>query len=480
MKTLFNRTKSLLFALAACIAFGALFVFEYSYFSEKFHQPNKYEQALREFQKLPQNSLDAVCVGSSHAYFSFSPAIFYENTGLYSYTYGSECQPYEVTYEFLKEIYKTQSPRIVFMEVFTAIPLQDNCHEDGCYVLAHYKLSGRESYNVLDYLPREKALSYYNEFINIHNDWRSRDLREIFSAKDTEPEEDDTFGYSFLEAPYQEPTSWWPPQEDTSQSVRPLLDKDRENLDKILALCKEHDARLVFYKTPLDGMDEANYAALKGVWEYAEEHNIPYADFLTLSKKLSLYSMRHYDGYHTNITGASVITSYLSDLIKKEDLSFEHQADSTLDNRLRKEAERELSALLNAERSSNVYLDVLSHMKDGYHVFAQKRRNGWYEEPSLRALKRMGFADVKKKESYYAVSKNGQLLKESEKEVTLFLEGKELRVNADGIWLNGEKIADLRVNTYLYLREDLTGYEAKKFRLSEGMDDGYNFYDYAR
>ena len=44
------------------------------------------------FKNLPENTLDVLCLGSSHMQFAFNPAIFYAKTGLYSYVMGSACQ----------------------------------------------------------------------------------------------------------------------------------------------------------------------------------------------------------------------------------------------------------------------------------------------------------------------------------------------------------------------------------------------------
>ena len=46
-----------------------------------------------QYRNLPENALDVLCLGSSHIQYSFSPAVFYAETGLYSYVLGSPCQP---------------------------------------------------------------------------------------------------------------------------------------------------------------------------------------------------------------------------------------------------------------------------------------------------------------------------------------------------------------------------------------------------
>jgi len=122
-----------------------------------------------QFHSMPENSLDVIVLGSSHAQFSFCPSFFYEDTGLYSYVLGSGCQPFEVSYEMLKEALKTQSPKAVVMEVYTAMPLRSICESDSCYVTASYQMTNEERIDTLNYLDKEKAKTYYNDFINNHN-----------------------------------------------------------------------------------------------------------------------------------------------------------------------------------------------------------------------------------------------------------------------------------------------------------------------
>ncbi len=153
------------------------------------------------FKSMPENSLDVIVLGSSHAQYSFVPAFFYEDTGLYSYVLGSACQPYEVSYEMLREALKTQNPKMVIMEVFTAMPISSECEGDSCYVIAQAQMTGEEKYSVISYLPEEKAEAYRNEFFNYHNDWKTVSDWSIILPENQERKVnvDKRSGYVYLE-----------------------------------------------------------------------------------------------------------------------------------------------------------------------------------------------------------------------------------------------------------------------------------------
>lgn len=167
LKTIWNLLK---ITMGLCVVCGS-FYFGYNFFSSKFKNPEaNYNYS---FHNLPENSMDVIVLGSSHAQYSFSPNFFYEDTGLYSYVLGSACQPLEVSYQMLREALKTQNPKLVVLETYTATPLRSWCEADSCYVTAEYQMRGIEKINTINYLPEEKAKTYRNDFINYHNDWRT-------------------------------------------------------------------------------------------------------------------------------------------------------------------------------------------------------------------------------------------------------------------------------------------------------------------
>ena len=128
------------------------------------------------FHNLPKNSLDVLVIGSSHAQYSFNPAFFYQDTGLYSYVLGSACQPLNISYRMLKEALKTQKPKAVIQEVFTAMPLKETCEGISCLIIPSFMMTGQERYDTIKSLPQDKQDLYLNPFIATHNEWKNDDI----------------------------------------------------------------------------------------------------------------------------------------------------------------------------------------------------------------------------------------------------------------------------------------------------------------
>lgn len=64
----------------------------------------------------PRDSIDVLFLGSSYAYCDWNPAVMYGESGLTGYVMGGSEQVPAITYWYLKEALRTQSPSVVVME----------------------------------------------------------------------------------------------------------------------------------------------------------------------------------------------------------------------------------------------------------------------------------------------------------------------------------------------------------------------------
>lgn len=75
-----------------------------------------YGSTWKAFLAEPEDSLDVICLGSSVAYCDVDPAVIYTNSGLTGFVMAGGEQTLSITYWYLKEILKTQSPSAVVLE----------------------------------------------------------------------------------------------------------------------------------------------------------------------------------------------------------------------------------------------------------------------------------------------------------------------------------------------------------------------------
>lgn len=397
-----------------------------------------------DFRELPENSLDVLVLGSSDAQYSFVPSFFFEDTGLYSYVRGTACQPLEVSYELLKESLKTQKPKIVFLEVFTAMPLRSICEDDVCYVLAQYEMTGQEKYNTINYLPEEKAKEYRNDFINYHNDWRTRtDYESILPSnvnrKDGMP--NTYFGYVY-QTLQEFPKNYWLPTVYDKDIDVALDQLDQDSLNNIYYLCKEKNIELVLYKTPIDSMTQEDQSMLHKVWEWADKNEIKYIDFVSLAEGINFYMQIHSDSFHCNINGASILTSYIADFVN-DNFDVKHIQNFALDRLYKTEVWSLTKNAVTTEFDPLVYLRRLKNTEGLICIRYNPQKDKYISIGLYNLVCGMGCTYFDINYNYYAIIKDGELIYESGEPISFDYDGKKIIINDELI-----SIGDSTYDTY--------------------------------
>lgn len=440
-KTLFDLLRYLLSACIVVLIFGL----SYQILTETYiNKESKYEGVS--FHNLPDDTMDVLVLGSSHAQYSFSPAFFYEDTGLYSYVLGTGGQPLEMSYEMLKEGLKTQSPKLVILEVYTALPLRIAAEADYNYITPGHQMTGQEKYNAFNYLPEEKRKQYLNEFINTHNDWKDdwisiRSLKkgikktylQLTNQREIDYSKiDDAFGFIENYPQYPVDNYWY--AYNTHDYIDVELDElDRVSLDNIYNLCEQNDIQLLLYKTPIDGLDQENISYLHKVWEWADERSIPYIDFIELSPDIDFCMWLHSDSFHSYINGASVITSYISDVVN-EKFTFDHKEIDIL-TKLNKEGDGwETTEFLNYECNPKKYLRRLYNYSN---VILIKYNSGDVTETIKQFLNEY---NINPSSNYYGIYDNGELIQYDNEQLNIDYLDKHIIINSDSIFVDNEII----------------------------------------
>ena len=108
-----KKRKELLFAAALLLVTALLL-----YFASDVLRPTRtdYGSTWSAFRAEPRDSLDVIYLGSSYAYCDVNPSLVYERSGLTGFVLAGSEQPLSITYWYLKEALRTQSPQAVVIE----------------------------------------------------------------------------------------------------------------------------------------------------------------------------------------------------------------------------------------------------------------------------------------------------------------------------------------------------------------------------
>lgn len=273
------------------------------------------------FYEMEKDTVDVIFLGSSMAATAFIPQELYDLYGIRSYNLSSAKQSPVVSYYWLKEALRYQSPKVVVMDC------------NYFFKTNNLILNSTESYirGALDYMKwspvkleaicticeldeSQSWSSYFFPNIRYHERWtelgeKDFTLTEIVGGYDMK-------GYAPLAGQlggggY---VSYEKGDVGEETGMPPLME---EYLDKIYALCKEEGISLVLTSAPRANAEIGRYYTLH---KYAEERGLLFYDFneKEVNEETGFcFSTDSYDAAHINLWGAKKITDYLGRRLTK-------------------------------------------------------------------------------------------------------------------------------------------------------------------
>ena len=294
--------RSLIFLLLAAVLLLACWVV--------FDRKNTcdYTARLYGFFNEPEDSMDVLFYGSSHAYCTVSPLELWHETGLHSYVLATQSQPPAATLHYIKQSLEHQSPQLLVVEAFMFIlPPEDRLEASlrDCIDPLPWRENKVELIQRL-VAPGERS-SYYFNFLKYHSRWKELSSRDLdFSYLSGT---DNLRGYIYL-TPRREAECY--PLDYTHVQPQPLSEENAVFLDELLALTRDLDTELALIIAPMSGA-EAYAGQFKTLRECAAANGIKVLDFNEKFAELGFDCTEDFfDFDHLNATGASKATIALS------------------------------------------------------------------------------------------------------------------------------------------------------------------------
>ena len=258
------------------------------------------------FYNSPEDEYDVMFFGSSNTYCSFNPLVIWKETGVKSYVFATQQQPLWATYYYMKDAFKRQTPDIAVLDVFMASRDEEYSEEGVSYTFCDNMPFSMDKVRLARIsAPKGKRLGLVLRFLKYHSRWN--EVSDVDFAYRRENMHDYSKGFYML-------TSHCNDAEhiDVSgvkESV-PLSEKNREYLDKIIALCKEKNVRLMLVKTP-PNITEEGKKYYNTVEKIAEENGVEFVDYNLLYDEMGFdLATDFFDKRHLNVYGAEKFTEY--------------------------------------------------------------------------------------------------------------------------------------------------------------------------
>lgn len=272
---------------------------------------------MQMFYKQEKNTIDVLCLGSSHTYTNINPAVLWDEYGIASYDLAGSNQPFWNSYYYFKEALKYQTPELVVLDVYRAIETQDY-QDDARTAMNTFGL--RYSKDWLENLkvslfPTETYVDYLLRYPIYHS--RYQELKERdFKPYNGDANRENYKGFN-LNCISTTVFGEFPDVSGVTE-VGEMTEKTEEYLEKIIELAQENDIPLLLVNAPYIGGVAEDKKIYNQVELIAEMYGVEFIDFNEYYMEIGLDLENDFaEASHLNYYGNEKYTRYLGERIVK-------------------------------------------------------------------------------------------------------------------------------------------------------------------
>lgn len=304
-----NVVKIIAFVLCATI----IFCFVSKCFERKTYDGAwNYMAKLNEFYSMEEDSLDYIAVGSSHMYCSLNPLEVWKESGIAGFVLATQQQPLTASYHYIKEAFKTQSPKYVVLEGFMI------CGESTYDPAVLYdavdplKFSLNKIQMINNLVEYDERPNYYFNILKYHTRWNSMSAYNIEQAFSRPV---DTYkGFVPLQGAFEGQNLI--PDYEKAPDIQ-LSEFNLNILNDIYELVKENDAQLIIMLAPYDANSSDLTAKVKAMIKWAQQKDVQVLDYCSMLNEIKIDpACDYYDAGHLDISGAAKISTHFASYLK--------------------------------------------------------------------------------------------------------------------------------------------------------------------
>ncbi len=323
----------------------------------KRNQPSNFEegapQIFQQFYDLERDSLEVVFLGKSSVKLAVSPVQIYEDSSIVTYNLASCSQPIELSYYLLHEVFKNQSPKIVFLDISALF--RDDTGEgiSWHFVMDEMPLSINKMRAAFAYTNRENRnlLSILSPLYYYHARW------DELTENDFRRQSDEGYYYTAGQYLTSLVSGTGLTYDNVNSEIRAMNAREgikREYSDNTYCeykidgklyeavlnqnaiaymkdmknLCEKHDTELVLLKIPAIGMPQSyhgswSYDKYLMIKEFCNETEIPFLDMVYDADYMAEINWKEDTvdgGIHLNIRGAEKVTDCIVAYLNEQNL----------------------------------------------------------------------------------------------------------------------------------------------------------------
>lgn len=443
--------KCALFLLLAAIGYSglqAVFVPKWNYP----YWPENNSLCIRGLYAQEPDSVDVVFLGSSHMLFGIDCMKLYEENAIAAYNCATSGQSIETSYYYLTEALRLQRPGLVVLDaarlfqeqyhdastrkVLDTIPFSQNKLEFALWYAKKHSNPGRSFLGAL--FPLNQYHARWNELksgdfaLNRNRDHYAKGSymhSRIIPAEQTPESMNEAARILLQSEAYEINYANGRGEKTEYENVRyaPVIsDENREWLNRISRLCREHGCELLLVKIPIITAPQIYSGAWtrqmsEAVARVSEECGLRFVDLL-YDRDVGLDTDRDYcdNGEHLNFRGMEKATGALAPILPEYLDESAAVPRAMYDAALPMYRKVRQAATLETETDFLTYLELLRENTDDYviAIAARDDMRGALTREESNALNALGLAagfqtDLNVQDSYLAVIDGGEVLLEA-------------------------------------------------------------------
>lgn len=261
------------------------------------------------FYSEPDNSLDVVFLGSSCVHCNINPNVIWKGYGIASYDFACDRQELGTSYYYLKQVFKTQSPKVVVIDIMNGGSEEAIDNERAHFAFDHMK-TDLSRIEAIWNRTKEERLEMYLPLIAYHERWKNLSLDDFKYVR---------YRHNPMKGTYIRMVS--NKREEVilpdNMPVGELSERTVFWLDHITALCEENDCECLFIKTPYSFYDEEKFAYFNAAEKYLNDRDIPFIYFNKIIGETGLdFNTDYMDEWHMNWEGQQKFSDWLGHYLK--------------------------------------------------------------------------------------------------------------------------------------------------------------------
>lgn len=301
--------------LLKAVVFLLIFVILFCSISKVFTAPGDYRnyQWIAGFYEEPEDSLDAVYIGSSNCYAFWNPLVAWEKYGITVYPFNSNTQPIIAAEHLIKEVRKTQPDALFILNTNT---LGEKMMTNVRYhYLLDYLPFSMNKLSLTQYLSEaaglsfEDSLEFYFPIIRYHTRW------DELSYQDFHYEVDGLKGASAYRLYLETAEDISKDYIITDETAAPP-DFITEAFTSLLDYCDEEDVNILFVTVPRAEESELIAKQINALNQQITDRGYPVLDLMDQPEVMGANPIRdYYNIGHMNVHGSVKYTQYLSEYL---------------------------------------------------------------------------------------------------------------------------------------------------------------------